>query len=72
MYGLRKIGGFCHIYIGQEAVCTGAVAAIDLAKDYVITAYRDHGHALVTGMEPKVVMAGRERRGQPRIAGRGL
>jgi pyruvate dehydrogenase E1 component alpha subunit len=57
MYGLRKIGGFCHIYIGQEAVCTGAIAAIDLAKDYAITAYRDHGHALAVGMEPGIVMA---------------
>ncbi len=57
MYGIRKIGGFCHIYIGQEAVCTGAVAAIDLRKDYVMTAYRDHGHALTVGMPPRVVMA---------------
>ena len=57
MYGLGKIGGFCHIYIGQEAVCTGATAAIDLAADYVMTAYRDHGHAISTGMDPKVVMA---------------
>jgi pyruvate dehydrogenase E1 component alpha subunit len=57
MYGLAKIGGFCHIYIGQEAVCTGATAAIDLDKDYVMTAYRDHGHAISTGMDPKVVMA---------------
>ena len=57
MYGIRKIGGFCHIYIGQEAVCTGAVAAINLEKDYVMTAYRDHAHALTVGMEPKTVMA---------------
>ena len=57
MYGLRKIGGFCHIYIGQEAVCTGAIATVDLARDYVITAYRDHGHALAIGMDPKTVMA---------------
>lgn len=57
MYGLRKIGGFCHIYIGQEAVCTGAIATIDLAKDYVITAYRDHGHGLAVGMDPKIIMA---------------
>lgn len=57
MYGLRKIGGFCHLYIGQEAVCTGAIAALDLTKDYVLTAYRDHGHAISTGMDPKVVMA---------------
>jgi len=57
MYGLRKIGGFCHIYIGQEAIAVGAVAAIDLSRDYVLTAYRDHGHALAVGMDPKVVMA---------------
>lgn len=57
MYGLRKIGGFCHIYIGQEAVCTGALAATDLSKDYILTAYRDHGHALTVGMDPNVIMA---------------
>ncbi|ADN02897.1 pyruvate dehydrogenase (acetyl-transferring) E1 component subunit alpha [Spirochaeta thermophila] len=57
MYGLRKIGGFCHLYIGQEAVAVGSIAAIDLSKDYVVTAYRDHGHALACGMDPKVVMA---------------
>ena len=57
LYGLRKIGGFCHLYIGQEAVAVGAIAAIDLTKDYVLTAYRDHGHALAVGMEPEVLMA---------------
>jgi pyruvate dehydrogenase E1 component alpha subunit len=57
LYGLRKIGGFCHLYIGQEAVCTGALAAIDLQKDYLLTAYRDHGYALSAGMKPGVVMA---------------
>lgn len=57
MYGLRKIGGFCHLYNGQEAVAVGAVAAIDLTKDYVLTAYRDHGHALACGMEPNALMA---------------
>jgi pyruvate dehydrogenase E1 component alpha subunit len=57
MYGLRKIGGFCHLYIGQEAVAVGAVAAVDLSKDYVFTAYRDHGHALACGMDAKVMMA---------------
>lgn len=57
MYGLRKIGGFCHLYIGEEAVATGCVAALDLSKDYVLTAYRDHGHALAVGMDPNVVMA---------------
>src|SRR5258708_39033249 len=44
-YQAQKIGGFCHLYIGQEAVGTGAVAAIRF-DDYFITAYRDHPHAL--------------------------
>lgn len=57
MYGLGKIGGFCHIYIGQEAVCTGAVASVDLSDDYIMTAYRDHGHAISVGMDPKLIMA---------------
>ena len=57
MYGLRKIGGFCHLCNGQEAICVGAVAALDLGKDYVVTAYRDHGHALACGMDPGTVMA---------------
>lgn len=57
MYGLRKIGGFCHLYIGQEASAVGSIAALDLKKDYVLTAYRDHGHALVCGMDPRVLMA---------------
>lgn len=57
MYGLRKIGGFCHLYIGQEAVASGAIAALDLSRDYVVAAYRDHGHALACGMDPKAVMA---------------
>jgi pyruvate dehydrogenase E1 component alpha subunit len=57
MYGLRKIGGFCHLYNGQEAVAVGAVAALDLTKDYVVTAYRDHGYALACGMDPGAIMA---------------
>jgi pyruvate dehydrogenase E1 component alpha subunit len=57
MYGLQKIGGFCHLYIGQEAIAVGAIAAIDLKRDYVVTAYRDHGHALACGMAPSAVMA---------------
>jgi pyruvate dehydrogenase E1 component alpha subunit len=57
MYGLRKIGGFCHLYIGQEASGVGATAAIDTATDYVYTAYRDHGLALACGMEPNSLMA---------------
>jgi pyruvate dehydrogenase E1 component alpha subunit len=57
MYGLRKIGGFCHLYIGQEAIAVGSVSAVDLKKDYVVTAYRDHGHALACGMDPNACMA---------------
>jgi pyruvate dehydrogenase E1 component alpha subunit len=57
MYGLRKIGGFCHLYIGQEAVAAGALAALDLSVDYVLTGYRDHGHALACGISAKSLMA---------------
>ncbi|WP_431735544.1 pyruvate dehydrogenase (acetyl-transferring) E1 component subunit alpha [Cellulosispirillum alkaliphilum] len=57
MYGLRKIGGFCHLYIGQEASAVGAIATLDLKKDYVVSAYRDHGLAIASGMESSVLMA---------------
>lgn len=57
MYGLKKIGGFCHLYNGQEGVAVGTAQAIDSARDYVLTAYRDHGHAIAMGMDPKPVMA---------------
>ena len=50
------IGGFCHIYIGQEATAVGTVAAL-LDDDPIITAYRDHGHALARGMHPNYCMA---------------
>jgi len=56
-YGLRQIGGFCHLYIGEEAIASGAIGALDLARDYVVAAYRDHGHALASGMDPNSVMA---------------
>ena len=56
MYGMGLIGGFCHLYIGQEAVVVGAQSAIN-KDDAVITLYRDHGHMLVSGVEPKYVMA---------------
>ncbi len=57
MYGLRKINGFLHLYNGEEAVATGAIAAVDLKKDYVLTAYRDHGHAIACDMDVKSLMA---------------
>ncbi|MEO7362714.1 MAG: pyruvate dehydrogenase (acetyl-transferring) E1 component subunit alpha [Gemmatimonadaceae bacterium] len=56
MYAIGKIGGFCHLYIGQEAVSTGVIMALR-SDDYVITTYRDHGQALVRGMTPNTVMA---------------
>lgn len=56
-YGLRKIGGFLHLYTGQEAVAVGAVSCLDLETDYVFQTYRDHGHALATGMHPNELMA---------------
>ena len=56
MYGMGLIGGFCHLYIGQEAVVVGMQMAIK-PGDQVITGYRDHGHMLACGMDPKGVMA---------------
>ena len=56
MYGMGLIGGFCHLYIGQEAVVIGMQSAIE-EGDSVITGYRDHGHMLACGMEPRRVMA---------------
>ncbi|HEY0369511.1 MAG TPA: pyruvate dehydrogenase (acetyl-transferring) E1 component subunit alpha [Chthoniobacterales bacterium] len=55
-YQAQKIGGFCHLYIGQEAVITGAIAAIR-PDDYIITAYRDHAHALARGTSADACMA---------------
>src|SRR5262245_48669634 len=56
MYGMGLIGGFCHLYIGQEAVVVGMQLALK-PGDQVITGYRDHGHMLACGMDPKGVMA---------------
>jgi pyruvate dehydrogenase E1 component alpha subunit len=55
-YALGKIGGFCHLYIGQEAVSTGSLSVLR-PDDYIITTYRDHGQALARGMTPRAVMA---------------
>jgi pyruvate dehydrogenase E1 component alpha subunit len=56
LYGMGLIGGFCHLYIGQEAIAVGVQAAKN-PGDQVITGYRDHGHMLACGMEPREVMA---------------
>ncbi|MEK6611351.1 MAG: pyruvate dehydrogenase (acetyl-transferring) E1 component subunit alpha [Gemmatimonadota bacterium] len=55
-YALGKVGGFCHLYIGQEAVSTGIIGQLR-PDDYVIGTYRDHGQALVRGVTPRAVMA---------------
>src|SRR5215210_5038729 len=57
LYGLGLIGGFCHLYIGQEAVGVGLQSAMTVGKDSVITGYRDHGHMLAYGIDPKLIMA---------------
>jgi pyruvate dehydrogenase E1 component alpha subunit len=56
IYSAGKIGGFCHLYIGQEAVAIGAISAIR-KDDYVLTSYREHAHAIAKGMSPESVMA---------------
>jgi pyruvate dehydrogenase E1 component alpha subunit len=55
-YSMGKIGGFCHLYIGQEAVAVGALSAIR-QDDYVLTSYREHAHAIAKGMSPESIMA---------------
>src|SRR3546814_11532274 len=61
MYGMGLIGGFCHLYIGQEAVVVGVQADMG-PEDTVLTSYRDHAHMLACGMDPKGVMAELTRR----------
>jgi pyruvate dehydrogenase E1 component alpha subunit len=55
-YSMGKIGGFCHLYIGQEAVAVGSISALR-PDDYVITSYREHGQAIAKGISPEAVMA---------------
>lgn len=57
LYGMGLIGGFCHLYIGQEAVVVGMQAAARDGVDTVVTSYRDHGHMLACGMDARGVMA---------------
>ena len=57
MYGKQKIAGFLHLYIGQEAISTGSVNAMNVGSDSIITAYRDHGIGLALGMDPGACMA---------------
>lgn len=56
LYGMQKIKGFCHLYIGQEACASGAASALKKGDKW-ITAYRDHGHPLALGTDPKAIMA---------------
>src|SRR3954449_2690077 len=53
----QKIGGFCHLYSGQEAVAVGIASMFQKGKDYLVNAYRCHGHSLALGMDPRVAMA---------------
>jgi pyruvate dehydrogenase E1 component alpha subunit len=56
LYGMGQIGGFCHLYIGQEAVVVG-IQSVQIEGDSVVTSYRDHGHMIACDMDPKGVMA---------------
>ena len=56
LYGMGHIGGFCHLYIGQEAVVVGVLMTIK-KNDSVVTTYRDHGHMIARGLDPKKIMA---------------
>ena len=71
LYGLGLIGGFCHLYIGQEAVAVGLQSALSEGHDSVITGYRDHGHMLAYGIDPKVIMAELTGRGAGISRGKG-
>ena len=70
LYGMGLIGGFCHLYIGQEAVVVGILMTIN-NKDSVVTTYRDHGHMIARGLEPKKIMAELTGRADGYSAGKG-
>src|SRR5438874_3659520 len=53
----QRIGGFCHLYSGQEAIAVGIASIFQKGKDYLINGYRDHGHSLALGMDPAPAMA---------------
>jgi pyruvate dehydrogenase E1 component alpha subunit len=71
VYTEGKIGGFCHLYIGQEAVAVGVHRALDPERDYLVNAYRDHGHALTWGTPPGAVMAELYGKATGAVKGRG-
>ena len=70
LYGMGLIGGFCHLYIGQEAVVVGVLMTID-KNDSVVTTYRDHGHMIARGLDPKRIMAELTGRSDGYSAGKG-
>jgi pyruvate dehydrogenase E1 component alpha subunit len=71
VYTEGKIGGFCHLYIGQEAVAIGLRRALDPARDFLVNAYRDHGHAIAWGGDPRAVMAELYGKGTGLVKGKG-
>jgi pyruvate dehydrogenase E1 component alpha subunit len=71
VYTEGKIGGFCHLYIGQEAVAVGVRRALDGQRDFLVNAYRDHGHTLAWGTPPGVVMAELYGKATGAVRGRG-
>ena len=70
LYGMGHIGGFCHLYIGQEAVVVGVLMTIK-KNDSVVTTYRDHGHMIARGLDPKKIMAELTGRADGYSAGKG-
>src|SRR5512141_1137344 len=71
VYTEGKIGGFCHLYIGQEAVAVGVRRALDGQRDYLVNAYRDHGHTRAWGTPPGTVMAELYGKATGAVKGRG-